>query len=172
MTYTKFGTISNMDKITWSIAGAVTAAVGSPLPSAVRELIWVVLCFTLLDTLLGVYVAWRFRQVESRKFIEKLTDKAVLFIVIGIAAFAVASVLDSWLICKGAAISLIAYEFASILESFKRLAGKEKNGKILVQIIEKLSKGFVDKGGVTVQQTDTQTQQTTVTMTPNTQGKP
>lgn len=175
MTITKNGTISHMNKLIWGIIGTLTATIGSPMPQLLRTLTWCIVVMTLADTLVGFYVAARFREVQSRKFLEKLTDKSVLFLIVALVGFMGSIMLQNWTPSVLVASGVIAYEVLSIIESGKRLARRESQGKILIRILDKIGKIFADNAdgtGVTVEQTDTRTQKTTVTTTPHVEGKP
>jgi phage-related holin len=166
---TKNGTIRHMNKLLWALAGAMTAAVGSPMPPGVREMGWLIVCLTVADTCVGFYVAARFRQVESRKFIEKLADKGVLFIVLGLLGFVASVMLKNWTGVFLVAAGIVAYEVLSLIESGKRLARREAQGSVLLKTLDRIGKIFADNSetsGVTVEETKTQTEKTTVTRNP------
>jgi phage-related holin len=156
----------HMTKLLWALVGAMTAAVGSPMPTGVQEMGWLIVCLTVADTCVGLYVAARFRVVESRKFIEKLADKGVLFMVLGLLGFVASVMLKNWTGLFLVATGIVAYEVLSLIESGKRLAKREAQGSVLARTLDRIGKIFADNSeasGVTVEATSTQTEKTTVT---------
>jgi hypothetical protein len=100
-----------------SAAGGLLAAV----PSSITMLVLVSCLLTVTDTLTGIWLAGRERQVRSRTMREMLGSKAFQFVNIGALGIGGAAIAQNW-IPAGLAIGMVcAIESTSIVENLTRL---------------------------------------------------
>lgn len=116
----------HISKLAVAAGAAIVTAVGSPVPESLK--VWTVLVVVLViaDTFAGVYTAIWTRTVESRKLVEKLAFKGVLYCILMLIGFVPCVMFQSWSVAYAMAFVMVTRETISLIESAKILM---QNGK-------------------------------------------
>ena len=148
MTYAQAG------KFLSGIMAGLSAAVGSPPPTQLKEWVnwlWIAL---VLDTLYGVMASFLLHENQSRKFSELLANKLLNYFIISSVATIICGIIDAWLPLSLSIWAIIANEVKSMLETALKLY---KAGRYFWRfdiLLERLSR-LLDTSNPDIPQTDT-----------------
>ena len=109
-------------KLMAAFTAATASVIGSPVPDSMRHWGSLLVVLFVLDTLAGFYVAVIFREVKSRKFIEGIANKGVIFSIALTVGFSASMFTRTWGVCFIAIWAGCACEVTSLMEKANRLS--------------------------------------------------
>jgi hypothetical protein len=116
----------HISKLIAAFGAAAIAAVGSPVPDALKKMTWLVILLVITDTFAGVYAAIYTKSLESHRLVEKLAHKGVLYAILMLIAFVPCAIFENWACAYAMAFLMMLRELLSLIEIAKKLM---MNGK-------------------------------------------
>lgn len=120
----------------------LVAGVGSPMPSDLAEIGWIVVVFVALDTLTGVVAAGILREVRSRTLTTMLVSKLIQYAILLCLATGAAVMFDSWYPVRIAMGGICLIESISMIETLTKLQASGVNLGPIAPVIDRVGKYF------------------------------